>query len=499
MIVVASLQQAFMQQYTFPYGAQLTQISNASNITDIIQCDKVVYQALQNGSVQAKGRKPALLGDNFDDFLEIDVTAPRQLYCFKDQLWYVSANGEVYQETLDANGRTAFELNTAKGMPASGVRQIVGEEALQFVLTSDKVLARGTAPVKSIYCGTPVNIASTFNAVPLVLNASEIRKLEISRNRDYLFVHMNSGDLFALGDNKNGILAPFDAVCERKVGSNISKADVGWNHTREQMCAYYLLNSSLFVYDSALEQPFVQLIDNVTDFVMFDFFMSGNYSRFNILSIQKNSFKTLSTQGTLYKSGLDYYCLKNASDPRCTLLQNGNDTNCYDDTTYILVKTESFCNIQNCWSPIWDPTTGKDQNNCTTDVCEGNITCKAVSCIKATKQEKIVPYCSQYQNSYVYEQEFKNAGDYEFINDILTQVRFTPPETKANNNMWIYVGAGCGGAVVLILVVVGGCICMKKKRGTNVSRNIKAVQPLKKTITTKTKRVMGEKQVLLLQ
>ncbi|CAL5975332.1 Regulator_of chromosome condensation 1/beta-lactamase-inhibitor protein II [Hexamita inflata] len=385
MIVVASLQQAFMQQYTFPYGAQLTQISNASNITDIIQCDKVVYQALQNGSVQAKGRKPALLGDNFDDFLEIDVTAPRQLYCYKDQLWYVSANGEVYQETLDANGRTAFQLNTANGMPASGVRQIVGDEVLQFVLTSDKVLVRGTAPVKSIYCGMPVNVATTFNAVPLVLNASEIRKLEISRNRDYLFVHMNSGDLFALGDNKNGILAPFDAVCERKVGANISKADVGWNHTREQMCTYYLLNSSLCMYDFALEQPFVQLIDNITDFVMFDFFMSGNYSRFNILSIQKNSFKTLSTQG-LQKSGLDYYCRKNMSDPRCVLFLKGKTIKCYDDSFNLLLN-EPFCNIYDCSQD------GYSYGFCSMDVCaEGNLTCMALFCINATEKEIIIPH-----------------------------------------------------------------------------------------------------------
>ncbi|CAL6099942.1 Regulator_of chromosome condensation 1/beta-lactamase-inhibitor protein II [Hexamita inflata] len=490
MIVISSLQQAFMQQYTFPYGAQLTQISNASNITDILVCSKVVYQALQNGSVQAKGRKPTLLGDNFDDFLEIDITAPRQLYCYKDQLWYVSANGEVYQETLDANGHTAFEPNTANGMPASGVRQIVGDEALQFVLTNDKVLVRGTAPVKSIYCGTPVNVATTFNAVPLVLNAGEIRKLEISRNRDFLFVHMNSGDLFALGDNKNGILAPLDAVCERKVGANISKADIGWNHTREQMCAYYLLNSSLFMYDSALEQPLVQLIDNVTDFVMFDFFMSGNYSRFNILSVQKNTFKTLSTQG-LQKSGLDYYCRKNMSDPRCVLFLKGKTTNCFDEN-YNTILTEPFCYIEDCLYGIY-------YGLCQIDVCaEGNITCNAVSCIKATEKGIIVPYCSQNLNSYVYEQEFQNAGDYEFINGILTQVRFTPPEMKANN-MWIYVGAGCGGAVVLILVVAGVCICMKKKSGTNVNRNIKTVQLLKKTTTTKTKRVMGEKQVLLLQ
>ncbi|CAL6099966.1 Regulator_of chromosome condensation 1/beta-lactamase-inhibitor protein II [Hexamita inflata] len=486
MIVISSLQQAFMQQYTFPYGAQLTQISNASNITDILVCSKVVYQTLQNGTLQAKGRKPTLLGDNFDDFLEIDITAPRQLYCYKDQLWYVSANGEVYQETLDANGRTAFEPNTASGMPASGVRQIVGDEALQFVLTNDKVLVRGTAPVKSIYCGTPVNVATTFNAVPLVLNASEIRKLEISRNRDYLFVHMNSGDLFALGDNKNGILAPFDAVCERKVGANISKADVGWNHTREQMCAYYLLNSSLFMYDSALEQPFLKLIDQVTEFIIFDFVMSKQYSRFNILSVQKNTFKTLSTQGTLYKSGLDYYCFKNASEPRCKL----NITDCFENT-YIL--TEPFCKLQNC---LWQIDYG--ENSCTTNECDKyNITCEAIQCFNAAEKGIIVPYCSQYQNSYIYEQEFQNAGDYEFINGILTQVRFTPPEMKANNNLWIYVGAGCGGAVVLILVVVGVCICMKKKRGKN--RNIKSGQPLKKITTTKTKRVMGEKQVLLLQ
>ncbi|CAL6084336.1 Hypothetical_protein [Hexamita inflata] len=155
-------------------------------------------------------------------------------------------------------------------------------------------------------------------------------------------------------------------------------------------------------------------------------------------------------------------------------------------------KNDPFCNIYDCSQD------GYSYGFCSIDECtEGNLTCKAVSCINSAEKGIIVPYCSQNLNSYVYEQEFQNVSDYKFINGILTQVRFTPSEMTANNNMWIYVGAGCGGAVVLILVVAGVCICMKKKRGKN--RNIKSSQPLKKITTTKTKRVMGEKQVLLLQ
>ncbi|CAL6102801.1 Regulator_of chromosome condensation 1/beta-lactamase-inhibitor protein II [Hexamita inflata] len=482
MFVVVSLQQAFMQQFIFPHGAQLAKISNYSNITDIIVCDDVVYQTLLNGSVLAKGYKPSLLGNTSQyEFTEINITNPKQLYCYKDQLWYITSKGEVFKESLDAKNQTIYILGITNAMPTSGVRQIVGDEILQFVLTIDKILVKGTASVKSIYCDTPVNITTTLIKVPLTLNVSEIERLEITRNRDYLFIYMKNGDIFALGDNTNGILASKDTVCERKIGVNISKAGIGWNHTLKQMCAYYILNKNLYIYDSKLTNSYVLVLSTVNNFMMYDYIMSGEYTVFNILAIQNDTIIDFTYQGKLMDSGVDYYCKMNQTDPQCTSYKVGYFPDCYVNDSLIL--SEPFCNVFNCYLPIPDPTTGQSQNNCTVSFCaDQNYTCKAVNCIKAAQKSILVPECSDYMGTREYKMQFTNVKDYTFVNGLLMQFRESeiivePTAVKKVLNIWIIIGAVCGGTILVLILTISICVC--KKRQNKKQRAIQVIRPIK--------------------
>ncbi|CAL6074120.1 Regulator_of chromosome condensation 1/beta-lactamase-inhibitor protein II [Hexamita inflata] len=469
MILLISFQNAFMQKFSFPNGVNLTQISSANDIIDVVVCDNVVYQKLLNGSVQAKGFKPFLVGNESQFFVEIKLNNVYQLYCFKDQLWFVTTYGQVFQEVTDyLNNVTYFIPYSSAGIPTSGVKQIVGDDMLQFVLTDDKILVRGASSVNKIFCGTPVNIATTFLKLPLTLNVSDIQKLSVSRNREYLFVYMNNGDLFTLGDNSNGILGLADQICERKIGINITKADIGWNHTRAQMSLYFIQSGNLYIQDTNMVTS--SLILNFTgDFIMYDFIMSGEYTVFNIQCVQNSVLTDISHSGKLMRTGIDYYCLKNASDQRCIQFTTDDDNHCYG-----VNASEPFCQVYNCFL----------YNNCSSTTCsDQNITCRAIQCLNAARKGVLVPECSNFTEERTYSTKFQNALDYKFVNGLLMQFRISKPEAVKRNNIWIIVSC-CVAAVVVVIIASVAFICKRKITTKKLKKPVKHItkQKLNKTL-----------------
>ncbi|CAL5975330.1 Regulator_of chromosome condensation 1/beta-lactamase-inhibitor protein II [Hexamita inflata] len=325
MIGIITYQSAFVQRFKYPYGTFLTQISNASNLTDIIVCQDVVYQLLQNGTVQGLGYKPSLLSENTQYiFANTNLKNVKKLYCYNSDLWYISTTNELFFEQYDeVTGLTIFthsleNIYLPTGIPVQNIKQIVGNDSLQFILTSNSIYVTGTQSVRQIFNGDATGIDDTYLKLPLVLNASNIESIDLTPSMAYLFVYMNNGDVFALGDNTNGVLSTADNMCERKVGSNITRVSVGYSQIRQQMTMYYMQNNNLYMYDPKAIDKCVLVQNQVFDYQHHDIEFYGlNNLQKNIIVISNQSIIDISEDVTIYTNGTDYYCVKNATDPRC--------------------------------------------------------------------------------------------------------------------------------------------------------------------------------------
>ncbi|CAL5983348.1 Regulator_of chromosome condensation 1/beta-lactamase-inhibitor protein II [Hexamita inflata] len=247
MIGIITYQSTYIQQFKYPYGTLLTQISNTSNLTDILVCKDVIYQILQNGTVQAIGNNPSILGNKTQyDFVNLNIMNAKKLFCYKDIfLWYISITNELFFEQFDEiTGLSIFTQSLADdfmptGIPIHNIKQIVGNDVLQFVLTSNSIYVTGTQSVRYIFNGDATGIDESYLKLPLVLNASNIESIDLTPSIAYLFVYMNNGDVYALGDNTKGVLTTSDSKCERKVGANITRVSVGFN---QMMIRYTVSN-----------------------------------------------------------------------------------------------------------------------------------------------------------------------------------------------------------------------------------------------------------------
>ncbi|CAL6084249.1 Regulator_of chromosome condensation 1/beta-lactamase-inhibitor protein II [Hexamita inflata] len=358
MNVVFTMQSVIMQQFTHPFGAALTQVSSDLNINDVVLCGNVIYM-LSNGSVSAKGSKPALFKSKTQyEFVDIFLSNVRQIYCFQaTQLWYITVNGEVFCEETDTNGLTVFTHYISDGMPQSNVKLIVGDYFLQFVLTSTNLLIKGSSTEPFLFCGIQ-NSGNQYINVPLKISTSNINKLQLSKERDFLFVYLNNGEVFALGNNTMETVAPYDNTCQRQIGVNI-KVDIGWNHSRSKLSLYYVKNNNLYVYDPNNKQRDVLIAENTYDFVI----QGYKNQQQNIVTVSQQQMIAYSEDSSQYSNGTDYYCSKFPADFRCINQSLSQDPLCYDSNS-ILVKSDTFCNILNCYSPTVDPVTGANQNNC---------------------------------------------------------------------------------------------------------------------------------------
>ncbi|CAL6005900.1 Regulator_of chromosome condensation 1/beta-lactamase-inhibitor protein II [Hexamita inflata] len=351
------------------------------------------------------------------------------------------------------------------GLPVHNIKQIVGNDSLQFVLTSSSIYIAGTQSVRYIFNGNSTGMNGTFLKLPLVLNASNIESIDLTPSMAYLFVYMNNGDVYALGDNTKGVLTAVDNKCGRKIGSNITRVSVGYNHTRQQMTMYYMQNNNLYLYDAKAVDKQVLIQDKIFDYILQDYQMyDQNNQQKNIIIISNQSIVDISENIKIYKNGTDYYCVKNATDPRCVKLLKGEDTQCYTDD--ILLKSEPFCNVLNCYNPVLDPSTRNNQNDCSPYYCLGaqatNITCQAVACFNQGQYViEFIPECTQAYVNHTYINQFTNSSKLSFVNGLLYTNQSTPsipevtPTKQAKFSLSIVAIAGitAGGCAIVFIIV----------------------------------------------
>ncbi|CAL6099914.1 Hypothetical_protein [Hexamita inflata] len=295
---------------------------------------------------------------------------------------------------------------------------------------------------------------------------------------------MNNGDVYALGDNTKGVLTTADSKCERKVGANITRVSVGYNQTRQQMTMYYLQNNKFYLYDAKAVDKQVLIQDQVFDYQLYDYKLYGSYNQQkNTLIVSNQSIFDISEDITIFINGTDYYCAKNATDSRCEKQLKGEDPLCY--TNDILLKTEPFCNIFNCYNPVPDPTSGNNQNYCSPYSCPGtqatNITCQAVVCFNQGQFGKFIPECTQTYVNHTYINEFTNSSKLSFVNGLLYTNQSTPsipevtPSKQAKLSLSIGAVAGVtagGCAIVFIIVFTSVVYCYKR----NTKRSLTSVK-----------------------
>ncbi|CAL5983374.1 Regulator_of chromosome condensation 1/beta-lactamase-inhibitor protein II [Hexamita inflata] len=476
MIGIITYQSAFVQSFKY--------------LTDIIVCQDFIYQILQNGTIQALGEKLSLLSNKIGyDFVNLNIKNAKKLYCYLDQyLQYITTTDELYLEQYDRNGSSIFtqslEDDYVLARPIHNIKQIVGDEALQFVLTSSSIYVTGTQSVRYIFNGDATGIDESYLKLPLVLNASNIESIDLTPSIAYLFVYMNNGDVYALGDNTKGVLTTADSKCERKVGTNITRVSVGYSQTRQQITMYYLQNNNLFMYDPKMKDKQVLIQDQVFDYQQQDIDFYGLYNlQKNMIIIRNHTIIDISEDITIYMNGTDYYCARNTTDPRCAKQLKGEDPLCY--TNDILLKTEPFCNLLDCNNPVPDPTSGNNQNDCSPQYCAGvqskNDTCQAIVCYKQFRYQSFQPHCTQAYLNHTYINEFTNSSKLSFVNGLLYTNQSTPsipevtPAKQAKFSLSIVAIAGItagGCAIVFIIVFTSVLYCYKR----NTKRSLIAVK-----------------------
>ncbi|CAL6022229.1 Regulator_of chromosome condensation 1/beta-lactamase-inhibitor protein II [Hexamita inflata] len=484
LIAIVTYESAFVQKFKYPYGSLLSQISNSSNLIDIVIFKDAIYQLLENGTVQALGNKPSLLGNKQQyQFVNTELKNFLKLYFYKDlYLWYISTKNELFFETYDYNDKKTVFTQSLKniylptGIPLQNIKQIVGNDLLQFVLTSSAIYITGTQNVQYIFNGNSTGLEESYLKLPLILNASNIVSIDLTKSMSYLFIYMNNGDVYALGDNTQGILTVADNKCERKVGTNITRVSVSYNHTRKQMTMYYLESTNLYLYDQSTNKVLVQ------DYV-FDYQKDQDYQIYGQNNQQKNTI-IIGNQSIinysedvsiyiiyryirsyiLYKNGTDYFCSINKQNPRCVLQLNGEDTDCYINKTILVNKT--FCHIWKCYQEGSCPTTQS---------CPGaqafNISCQAVACINNGLQNIFTPECAQTNINHTYSSEFVNSSQLSFVNGLLFTKFSTPsyPDaipTKTKQNMSIVAVAGItvGICAFAFIIIFTSIMCYNKRK-----------------------------------
>ncbi|CAL5975334.1 Regulator_of chromosome condensation 1/beta-lactamase-inhibitor protein II [Hexamita inflata] len=327
-------------------------------------------------------------------------------------------------------------------MPASGVRFIAGDTT-KFALTDNGIMYYGDE-LDGYFCGQTNNFIWQYMNLPTKLISSEINKLELSKNNQYLFIYMKNGDLYAIGNNTNGVLAPADTSCQRLLQKDVQNVQIGWSHSLGKQAAYYLINSSLYVYDSGN----IQLFQNVSDFSL-DGFESQPQNTFLLTN---NSLTTIRESIDQYSNGTDLYCSITKNDPKCDQQQKGPvDCSTINDT---------FCYIQNCNKREEMAETECPEENCV----DGNVTCWAIVCMKAAKFSVFyfLKECSFNYANNTYMDILMNASQYQFKNGIIIS-RINQEETnKSIFTTWPVVGMTVAGCVVVFTILgISIFMCVK--------------------------------------
>ncbi|CAL6029961.1 Hypothetical_protein [Hexamita inflata] len=413
----------------------------------------------ENGTIMGKGIYNGLLdrdaryeyvSTGIDNVVQLARNSP------DGKIVYVTTFGRVYEETTVVKGKLQFQEMAF--MP-EGVIKIIFINSLTYVLTKKGIYTIGTCV--NYLCATYDYQTTQINYTILPIdqfiqnNIKTIEYYEFSDlSQQYLFIYLNNGDVWALGNNTNGYLpAPYpDKGVIRKVGNGIRNIQIGYNVTRVEYSLYYMNGTELTVY-SRQSNPTTRVIErNVYDF---QYQPPSVYQISNLVSyqtsfllIKEQSVENLAEISTFLKYN-DLFCHYNLNDTLCQKVANEE----YRYTDCPSTSTEKYCQILYCASNIYDKM-------CITDSCnDNNYTCLAIYCGNPTKIQGSLrftkggqdPRCYFYYQKSIKETQFENAKDYIFQNTnrnhIISQVSYSESKKCENNKI------SNGGAAVIAIFV----------------------------------------------
>ncbi|CAL6030781.1 Regulator_of chromosome condensation 1/beta-lactamase-inhibitor protein II [Hexamita inflata] len=401
---------------------------------DFVECGKLVYAILSNGSLVARGESEVLFSAKYQiQFKYINIDNTRYLYCESDLLTYLANDGNLYSQVQN---QFKFEKVISYNIPTN-IKQMAFDDQ-QLLLTTNGIYIKGDCG-DSHFCGQ-LGLGEYDYYTQLILDnidATQILKLEYEDELNrFIFIYMKNGDVYALGTNDDGVLPLIaaDSVYQRLVGNGYQKILLGFNLTEFSDVSYYIKNNNFYQYVKNTKQQHL-LYTNVLDFYIDDsdedyltIYILTNTSLVHIFEYQETNSK------------LDFFCFKSPLDPNCVKRQNKLQVACYDENQNVLQN--EFCKVFDCVSPL----TGVWQNDCQADSCQkDNITCLALYCRNHCTKE-----CYNIYDKEILEEKIENGQDYMLMRNFLVQTKIHLIETET---VKLSAGASAGIAVAICFVV----------------------------------------------
>ncbi|CAL6066875.1 Hypothetical_protein [Hexamita inflata] len=162
---------------------------------------------------------------------------------------------------------------------------------------------------------------------------------------------------------------------------------------------------------------------------------------------------------------MDYFCAKNPKEPRCS---PESQAQCYVNNQ---VVNSPYCFLKSCYNYFPDPDI-----NCSATLCIGaqaqNITCQALACINAYKNNELRPECYESYTNYTFKTNFSDAKEFKIQGNIIIHQLIEKQAQQMNK--WVAVGITAGCCIVLFsaILVVGICLQMNVNKNTTQLSNL---------------------------
>ncbi|CAL6049270.1 Regulator_of chromosome condensation 1/beta-lactamase-inhibitor protein II [Hexamita inflata] len=444
MIIIISLQNVIYPKLQQRVGLTVGELSQDSNILDIISCDSVIYQIAQNRSLMAKGQKQSLFHKETQlEFVYFGFDGALQLFCTHDsKLLVITKDGFVYTEKLDSRGWISFIKSDDPLLV--DVLQITGGWGVQVVLTKSKLLVSGICSSDSKVCDkTAPGFYQTFTELQTDISASNIKRIEWDKSSGrFVYVYLYNGDVYALGANEDGALPSQnnpDTASSRLIGTGITKVAIGKNVTQNVTSTYFIKNNTLYNFYQTKEN---QLLDNVLDFQISDI----NASHQSIICLRNESVISIFGLKSQTQNGTDIYCTQNAGNEQCKTQNQGLQVVC-TDLNGIQISND-YCNIADCYKRMYGDNQCAEPS-CTLDQAS-NQTCWAVACMYPSQRNN--PQCFFNFTTTMYAYNLSNAQEYVFTNAYLRQYKQSQP-TPTPNTPTMRAGNAVGIAVAVCTAI----------------------------------------------
>ncbi|CAL6011902.1 Regulator_of chromosome condensation 1/beta-lactamase-inhibitor protein II [Hexamita inflata] len=455
MIITACLAQAYYVYSDAMQGTMYSQITS-QNITDLITCRMANFILTDNGTIMGKGTYKGFLDYSAEfQFINTDIHDVIQIMCTQDKFGYVTKSGKAYLEGSMVQGRITFNQYTAV-MPEDVIK-ILSLGSLTYILTKNGIYAKGDC-VNYLCASTNIEYFSDFTRLPIdEIIQNNIKTISFYSHsfvqQQYLFIYLNNGDVWALGNNTNGYLpAPYpDKGVIRKVGNGIRNIQIGYNVTRVEYSLYYMNGTELTVF-SRQSNPTTRVIEKN----VYDYYSLGTQYRYGqIILIKEQEISNIYEKSTFLRN-TEYFCFHNPQDLLCKKLVDqtfSQNTDC--PASNIASSPYAVCRIGYCINNQHD-------KQCVPKVCANtNYTCLALYCgyyeiIDKRLFGEYDPRCYVNYVKSVTTVPLQNAKDYIFLyQSYIMQVSYSElKESCKNQNQNQMSSGGVVGVTIFVCILV---------------------------------------------